>query len=274
MKNLKVLLRSRDRAFTDAYRAAAHSTNAATEASGSVTWWNGDGQPLWFRPGSSDPGLIYDIAFKEGEKGEYWLPEWLNPEVILDIGANIGITARYLAHRFPKARVVCFEPVAENFAVLRKNTACCSRIEAHQFGLGSADLDIDLVVPTGSDRNKGGFSLHAAAGDGPRARVRIRNATAALAELGIGKVDLIKIDTEGAEFDILTALPADLVRNCRWIYGEVHSEGLDENTSFKVLHFLSQTHQIGVNKGIGKKNFSFDAAHPDLAPKLRRFRRR
>ena len=274
MKNLKVLLRSRDRAFTRDYVAAARSTQAATTAGGAVNWWNGDRQPLHYRQGSSDLGLIYDIAFKEGAKSEYWLPDWLDPAIVLDIGANIGITARYLAHRFPRARVVCFEPVAENFALLRQNIACCPRIEAHPFGLGSADLDIDLVVPTGSDRNKGGFSLHAAAGDGPRARVRIRAASAALAELGIARADVIKIDTEGAEYDILTALPPDLVRACRWIYGEVHSEGLTENSSFKVLHFLSQTHQIGVTKGIGKKNFSFDAAHPDLAPRLRRFRRR
>lgn len=274
MKKLKVLFRSRDRAFTRAYFDAANSRHSGAEASDSVLWKQGDGRPFFFRPGSSDLGLIYDIAFKAGEKGEYWLPDYVAPEVILDIGANIGVTARYLAHRFPKARVICFEPVPENFAILQKNIAGIPRISAHNFGLGSEDLELDLVIPTGSDYNKGGFSLHSAATDGPKARVLIRNATTALNELGIHKVDVIKIDTEGAEYDILTALPAPLLRDTRWIYGEVHSEGLTENTSFKVLHFLSQTHLISVKKGIGKKNFSFDAAHPTLAAQTRRFRPR
>ena len=42
--------------------------------------------------------LIYEILLKSKYKSEYYLPEKLNPQVIFDIGGNIGITAIYLAH--------------------------------------------------------------------------------------------------------------------------------------------------------------------------------
>lgn len=61
-----------------------------------VRWRTGDGSPIAYRTGTSDVGLVYDILFKRGRKGEYWLPVELDARVILDIGANIGVTARYL----------------------------------------------------------------------------------------------------------------------------------------------------------------------------------
>lgn len=71
------------------------------------------GLQLWYRPGSSDPWLIYEHLMKPSARVEYAPP----PEAaldaqavrtVLDIGANIGTTALYFARLFPNARVFAF----------------------------------------------------------------------------------------------------------------------------------------------------------------------
>ena len=50
--------------------------------------WNGN--KVYYRTGSSDMTLIYEILLKSNYKSEYFFPEQINPKVILDIGGNIG----------------------------------------------------------------------------------------------------------------------------------------------------------------------------------------
>ena len=93
-------------------------------------------KPIYYRPGSCDPRLIYEILLKTGYKSEYWLPECINPQVILDIGANIGIASIYFTNRFPSAKIYAFEPMPENYSLLTKNITDYTNIKAFQFALG------------------------------------------------------------------------------------------------------------------------------------------
>lgn len=45
------------------------------------------------------------------------------PSVIVDLGANTGLAARWFLERFPATRVVCVEPDPGNVAMLRDNVA-------------------------------------------------------------------------------------------------------------------------------------------------------
>ena len=56
--------------------------------------WNN--KPIYYRTSTSDMIIIYEILLKSGYESEYWLPTEIEPEVILDIGGNIGITSIYL----------------------------------------------------------------------------------------------------------------------------------------------------------------------------------
>jgi len=50
------------------------------------------------------------------------------PELILDLGANTGLTARAFAGQFPSARIVAVEPDMETYQYCGKNTASHQRI--------------------------------------------------------------------------------------------------------------------------------------------------
>lgn len=268
-KILKVLWRSRSPKFTAAYRGGP----AARGGRGVYAWRAGDGADVHFRCGTSDVGIIYDVLLKPGRKAEYWLPEALQPEVVLDIGGNIGVTSRYLAHRFPRARVHAFEPVPANLELLRQNTAGNSRIVAHPYALGPEDGTITLGSPDSSGYNQGGYSAFAAASHARSISASVRSVRSALGEAAIERADVIKIDTEGAEFSILSAFPEALISGARWIYGELHSEGIAQRADFKVLDLLSKWFEIDVYKPVRKKNYFFDACRRDLRGKFRGFRR-
>ena len=266
---MKVLLRSRSLQFTRDH--VTRQEQRPVECS-QVRWWCGDGLPVHYRRGTSDTGLVYDILFKPDRHAEYWLPAPLEARVIFDIGGNIGVASRYLAHRFPQATVHAFEPIAANLEILRQNTAG-RRIEAHAFGLGSASGEFEFSIPTGIAANRGGYSRFAR---GPRTqavRAEIRETGRVLAEVGVDGIDVIKIDTEGAEFDILSSFPREVLSRVAWIYGELHGENLEAPSGFRVLDLLSEWFDVGVLKPLNKRTFFFDACNKAVSCRYGGFRR-
>lgn len=226
-----------------------------------VSKYEWQGKPVYYRPGTSDTELIYKILLKKGQKAEYRFPAALEPRVILDIGANIGVASIFLARRFPQARIYAFEPVPANVELLRLNTASYPRITACPMALGAADGDVEMHF-SDDPHNFGGFSFSAQGSDSNhKLRVQRRDIRAVLNELGIDQVDLIKIDTEGAEYDILTALTEDVLRRVTWITGELHGE-----KDFELLAFLSKWFDIETKRSIGKRLFMFAAANKASLP--------
>ena len=247
----EVLFRSRSLAFTRDYFGEGQDRTHA------VYDWNG--VPVHYRSGSSDTRLIYSILLRRGKKGEYSLPRECRIRVedvrtVLDIGANAGISAVYFAASFPHAEVHAFEPDPGNCELLRMNAAACGRIHVHPFALGPRDGEVALY---GSDdaANFGGFSSQALGVNPARSKkVPMRHAGRCLAELGIRSIDLLKIDTEGAEWDILTALEPALLGQTRVIMGELH--GIRD---FALLDYLQPMFDIGMKKQIRNRLFNFYA---------------
>jgi FkbM family methyltransferase len=242
---LKVLLRSRSRQFLADREASAFQPGLVRTLS-----WHG--HPVHYRPGSSDPEVIYKILLKGGRKADYWIPPEVDAKVIWDIGANMGSASVYLAHRFPAATIHAFEPVPENFALVEKNAAGLA-VTPHNLALGAQDGELEI---TASDYalNFGGFSFHYN-GTAPATATRVRMARPdTLIAQGIPAPDLIKIDTEGAEWDILTAFPEEVIARVGWIVGELHSV-----RSFELLEYLSRWFLIETRKSMKSPLFMFSA---------------
>jgi FkbM family methyltransferase len=270
VKALKVLARSRSPSFTRHY--LRRQTPGEPRTVCRVAWWSGDGKPVDYRRGTSDVALVYDVLFKPGRKSEYWLPEALQPKRVLDIGANIGVTARYLAHRFPNAEIHCFEPIEENLAMLRGNVAGC-KVTVHPYGLAAASRIAEFTIPREVETNWGNYSMLARDGDASSRRsARVRAVPEVLGEIGGASIDLIKIDVEGAEADILGAVPDDALAQVTWIYGELH-DALNPGGSFGILARLAQWFDIEVHKPMRKRGWFFDACRKDSSHRFGSFRR-
>ena len=234
-----------------------------------------EGRKVFYRAGTADAGAIYEILVRPfrhkhpnrfiriGKNLEYWVPNEVDPQVILDIGGNIGTTSVYYSNIFPLAKIFTFEPVPSNYVLLEKNTSGLENVKIFNVGLSNEDKVAMMFSCEDSD-NTGGFSLFDLEVDtSTKQEVVIKKASSFLAEIGVGKVDLIKIDTEGSEYDILTAMDDEMLSGVRWIIGELHGE-----RDFELLAYLSKWFDVDVKKSLRNRLFSFNARNKQYADKI------
>lgn len=146
--------------------------------------------------------------------------------VALDVGAHVGYYTRLLARRTGAGgRVIAFEPHPRSHQALRHNTRALENVTPLQVAVaeaaGSAELyDYLMMSASGSlhydeslahlQRARMGAGDVAPRGQGTfemqRFQVETVTLDACLAELGIARVDVVKMDIEGAELSALRGM--------------------------------------------------------------------
>ncbi len=253
---LKSLVRSGSLRF-----ALDFARNGPSDKLGKLRW---RGHDISYRPGTSDATILYAILLKRGTKSEYYLPRAVQPEVILDIGSHIGSSILYFHDLFPRTRIIGFEPHPETFAILQRNVSHLPGVSVFNYGLGAADAKVTAIF-RGTDFS--GFRARAEDGNANAEQgpvCEIRKIAPVLRELGLNKVDLIKIDCEGAEYDVLAGLPDGMLANCKWLVGEMH-----DASGFDLLALLAPHFDIDMRRTMFCSKFRFHACNLALAPALR-----
>lgn len=123
-------------------------------------------------------------------------------DVVLDLGANIGAYPLRVALPDGAARVVCIEPQEDNYALLAWNTRDRPEVETRPVGVSSIGGPVPLFLST---RSGMGHSTYVRRG---RDVVMMDTVTldSLLDEI---RPDLVKVDVEGAEYELaLDALPS------------------------------------------------------------------
>jgi len=149
-------------------------------------------------------------------RNEYGLRREL-PEVhtILDIGANIGFFSIAARARYPHATIHAYEPNPRVVNFLRSNTSALG-IEIHPEALGARD-GLTTILDS-SDSNQ---ARTRACEGGVIPQVTLDRA---IERIG-GSVDLLKLDCEGAEWDLFRAAGVwPRIRNLRMEYHLFHGE--------------------------------------------------
>lgn len=148
--------------------------------------------------------------------------------VFLDIGANVGQHTMFMAPWV--GRVHAFEPwpearraIAEKVALNRLNN-----VEMHAVGLSDRAETLTYFAPATANGGTGSFL----AGHNPSNRAAealpLVRGDDYLAERHIGRIDLIKIDTEGFEPHVLAGIPQTLARHRPVVVFELSPAGGDE----------------------------------------------
>ncbi|KAK4210603.1 methyltransferase sdnD [Rhypophila decipiens] len=150
---------------------------------------------------------------------------------IVDAGANIGLFSLYMKQKHPKSKILAFEPAPECFNVLTRNLALNSwslpGVTALQLGLSSKAGTLPLTyfpnLPGNSTllpeeknklyeeavRKRGKETADARFGGAVKVDVKLERLSDVLREQypdGPDKIDLLKVDVEGAELDVLKGM--------------------------------------------------------------------
>jgi FkbM family methyltransferase len=148
-------------------------------------------------------------------------------DTMIDFGAYIGFTALHAASR--GVAVHAFEPNPAAHDLLVRNVAAnpllAPRMHLFQYGIGPRDEDATLYVKAHADS---GASLHRTIERGslvqgvPTATIRLRAAGAVLREIGVNRRTLLKMDIEGAEYQVLPAIAEQLAETKPWLHISFH----------------------------------------------------
>ncbi len=131
-------------------------------------------------------------------EGEYDVPIQHPAPKIIDIGANVGGFAIWAKYRWPNASLDCYEPIKTNYEILEKNAKSLKGVTCHNVAVakeaGTRQMYYGLHNPgecsfyKGAEQDEGGEVVN----------------TFPASELP--ECDIMKIDTEGAEVEIIENL--------------------------------------------------------------------
>ena len=148
---------------------------------------------ILLRPGTSDL-LCFRQVFLRDEYGPM-LDNVRDPKLIVDCGANIGLTSAVLAHRFPNARIIAVEPDDANYDLATRNLQQYgSRITLLKAAIWSHACGMQ-VIPSTVQGSYWGQRV-AESSDGA---LRGIDMLGLLEFANADRIDLLKIDIEGAE---------------------------------------------------------------------------
>jgi FkbM family methyltransferase len=171
-----------------------------------------------FRPDTIDRRIFRNVVVEN----EYCLPSHFEPhDVILDVGAHIGSFAYAVLTR-GTGMVHCCEPDAGNYQMLSHNLAPYrERVQLHQCAVWRSDVDVEaLCLHNPHDSANTGAVQVAATPTAQSVRVLALDDLVEDAAGTDGRIRLLKLDCEGAEWPILfTARALDRIDA---ICGEYH----------------------------------------------------
>jgi len=128
-------------------------------------------------------------------KGEYDIP-YKNPNpVILDIGGNIGGFSLWANKRWANSKIYTYEPIKNNFNLLKENTKDMDNIVILNVAIGSKEETRRMYY--------GAHNIGECSFEHGLEQIEEGEDVSVMSANLLPKADIVKIDTEGAEIEIL-----------------------------------------------------------------------
>lgn len=168
---------------------------------------------------AGDFELLHEIFLK----GSYDFTAGVNNiSLIIDLGANIGVSTLYFVLVFPDAKIHSIEPDPDNFRRLQKLTESFSNVVLHSVAIWAENGTFPFYRNT--TRGSSSSLLHSGKN---QEKVLIRSITLhdLLEQIGSDQVSLMKFDVEGAEEHIFAGFRD--YRRIERLAGELHHDLCD-----------------------------------------------
>ncbi|GAB7140419.1 hypothetical protein RsTz2092_03670 [Deferribacterales bacterium RsTz2092] len=172
--------------------------------------------------------------------------EFNDGDCIIDIGGNIGTVSMYLAKKHPNIKIYAYEPTKRNYENFLKN------IKLNNIPDGIITLFNKAVTKDSRDvhistmlQNSGGSNIFTpkSTSDTSGGDVPSTTLDKIFEENNINKCALLKIDCEGAEYEILYNTKEQHLRKCACILGELHGQHGDVEALEKyVSQYISKSY--------------------------------
>lgn len=184
----------------------------------------------------------------------YCLGELSNEKIdtIIDVGANIGFFSLCARHYFPQAEIIAYEPNHH----LEKYLSLHLRQAAVKYFLEAVGKEDGMISLQFND----GDSIMTTTVTDANASVKQRSFASVLQDAG-GSIDLLKLDCEGAEWQILEDQIS--MRKVKWLVMEYHLFGRPNSKEEDIVS-LVRSNGFTIKKMRTDKGFGFILAKREL----------
>lgn len=123
--------------------------------------------------------------------------------IIIDCGANIGLSVLFFKKIYPNAIIIAFEPNPNSFDLLKKNISqnSLTNVVVYNIGLSNVLGEIDFFISDNKGSLKG--SINKERGGSNKISIKSEKLSS---YINSKQIDLIKIDVEGAELLLIEDL--------------------------------------------------------------------
>jgi FkbM family methyltransferase len=171
--------------------------------------------PFYLRVGTTD-WLVLDELYILGDYDRLRQINLGQVRRVMDLGANVGYSARLWDELFPAAEVLAIEPDGENLRLCNLNCEQMRpRFQALQAFAGSSPGFATL------DRTKGEWGIRKTALHGSGPTVRVMSIPQIMNDVGWSSVDLLKCDIEGSEWEVFAECKS-WIEKVRYLLIELH----------------------------------------------------
>lgn len=211
-------------------------------------------------------GIKYEINTRPPERStirEVWIAKEYNPkgfeinksDIVLDIGAHKGVFSIFASYFAKKGRIYSFEPFKENFEGLKRNIKLnkMKNIIVINKAVSNKTGTKDLILSDSSTKHSFYFNK-----DNKTKKVKVKTISLKdfVKQNKINNINFLKIDAEGAEYNILFSCPNEIFKLIEKISMECHNLNKKYNV-FSLRNFLKnkgfdvEIIKTGSYKGMG-----------------------
>ncbi len=188
------------------------------------------GKKLFYRSGMSVMERVFATGKFEPELCESISNnlKGVKHPMVLDIGANIGLITLDILSKFPESKIFCFEPGLIQSRLLKRTIEenDIKNVTVERYAVGDFDGQSDFYVHTGKDSAKDGLVNTGRGEKAEKTTIKIKKLDSWWKENSQPKIDLIKIDTEGAELKVLNGATELLKKESPVIYFELYEKNI------------------------------------------------
>ena len=176
-----------------------------------------------------------------------------NDDVVIDVGAHIGLFALFASQNCKNGKIFCFEPIKDNFKILTENV--------HLNNLKNVHLNNEVVskedgfVNIYLNKDQSGHSIY------KKTSEKIRTKSVSLETFfieNITKCNFLKLDCEGAEYEIIESLSDKSMKKIEKICLEYHDVNNKKEKLEKLISKLKANFfDIVIEKGDDGMGFIF-----------------
>lgn len=207
--------------------------------------------PVYLRLGSSDILTCKQVLLDQ----EYAFGYKISPKLIVDAGANIGLTSVYFSNRFTDTKIIAIEPDIANYNLLKRNTESYENIVPIRAALWNKNTMISLVDP---GLGSWGFQTQESDIDSINKKGEVEAITLSkiIEDHNIDHIDLLKVDIEGAEKEVFSQ-SEDWIGKVKTIVVELHDRFKPgcSDTVFNSTKEFKFKYSMGENIAFSREEF-------------------